>query len=303
MNNKRWMCALLVPVLGWTAVAQTERPQEQPKPAQQPKATQQPKEAMKAMPFCHKASDVIGSDVKNAAGEDLGNVEDIVVDPNSGMIEYAVLSSGGFLGIGDKLFTVPFGMLKAPMVKEGSELAYFTLDVDKAKLENAPRFPKDQWPNVDEPSWRAEIDTYFGTSARTTGEKIDAAQRFHLVRASELLGEDVNNPNDDDLGDVKEIVVDPQRSRVTYFVLSSGGFLGLGDKLFAIPWEELDVVRKDKDDVRLVLDIDKARLEKSPEYRDAEWARMSDPAYVKSVYDYYDCHCYWVGPEKAGGSD
>ena len=298
MNHKRLMCALLVPVLGWTAMAQDR---QEPKTTPPAKATV--KEAVKEMPFCHKGSEVIGSKVKNAAGEDLGKVEDLVIDPNGGTIDYAVLSSGGFLGIGDKLFTVPFSLLKAPAVREGSDLAYFTLDVDKAKLENAPRFPKDQWPNVDEPSWRAEIDTYFGTHARVPAEKLDAATRFHLVRASDVMGEDVHNPNGDDLGDVKELVVDPQRSRVTYFVLSSGGFLGLGDKLFAIPWEELDAMRKDKDELRLVLDIDKARLEKSPEYKDAEWTRMSDPAYVKSVYDYYECHCYWTGPEKSGGSD
>lgn len=301
MNSKRWMCALLVPVAAWTAMAQ-ERPQEPPKTTQQPKPTTV-KESVKELPFCHKASEVIGSKVKNGAGEDLGKVEDFVIDPNDGTIEYAVLSSGGFLGIGDKLISVPFSLLRAPEVREGSDLAHFTLDADKAKLENAPRFPKDQWPNVDEPSWRAEIDTYYGTRGRVSAETLDAQTRFRLVRASDVLGEDVHNPNDDDLGDVKEIVVDPQRSRVTYFVLSSGGFLGLGDKLFAIPWEELDVMRKDKADLRLVLDVDKARLEKSPEYKDADWPRMSDPTYVKSVYEYYDCHCYWVGPEKAGGSD
>jgi len=299
MNHKRLMCALLVPVLGWTAMARTERQE----PKTPPTSKTAVKEAVKEMPFCHKASEVIGSKVKNAAGEDLGKVEDLVLDPNDGTIEYAVLSSGGFLGIGDKLFTVPFSLLKAPEVKEHSDLAFFTLDVDKAKLENSPRFPKDKWPNVDEPTWRSEIDTYYGTHGRISAKTLDSATSFHLIRASDALGKDVHNPNNDNLGDVKEIVVDPSRARVTYFVLSSGGFLGLGDKLFAIPWEELHVNRKDKDKLALVLDIDKARLEKSPEYKEADWARMSDPNYVKSVYDYYECHCYWVGPEKSAGSN
>jgi len=297
MNCKRMMWVLLVPAVGWTASAQTEQPKRQ-----EPSKTAV-KDAVKELPFVHKASEVIGSDVKNAAGEDLGKVEDLVLDPNGGTIEYGVLSTGGFLGMGDKLYAVPFSLLRAPQVSEDSDLAYFTLDLDKAKLEGSPRFPKDKWPNVDEPAWRAEIDTYFGTRGRISAETLDAATRWHLVRASDVIGEDVNNPGDDDLGDVKELVLDPQRGRVTYFVLSSGGFLGLGDKLFAIPWEELDVLRKDKGDLRLVLDVDKARLEKSPEYKEAEWIHMRDPVYVKSVYDYYDCHCYWVGPEKSAGSD
>lgn len=298
MNYKQLMCGLLVPVVGWTASAQT-----QPKRQEPTKPAPVVKESVKQMPFCHKATEVIGSDVKNAAGEDLGKVEDLVIDPNDGTIEYAVLSTGGFLGMGDKLHAVPFSILRAPQVPEDSDLAYFTLDVDKTKLEGAPRFPKSEWPNVDEPAWRAEIDTYYGTRGRISAETLDSATRWNLIRASDVLGDDVHNPADDDLGDVKEIVVDPQRSRVTYFVLSSGGFLGLGDKLFAIPWEELDVMRKDKKDLRLVLDVDKARLEKAPEYTEGEWLRMRDPAYVKSVYEYYDCHCYWTGPEKADGSD
>jgi len=303
MKYKPMLCALIVPLVGWTASAQT---QPQGKPAQQPPTATPAKVssgATKELPFCHKASDVIGSKVENPAGENLGKVEELVIDPQTGGIEYAVLSFGGFLGMGDKLFAIPFHLLKAPPVSEGSKLAHFTLDVDKAKLEKAPGFPKNNWPDIHAASWRSEIDKYFGVTRETAAEgAIEENKEFLLVKVSDLLGKDVYNTTDDDLGDIKEIVVDPQRSRLTYFVLSSGGFLGLGDKLFAIPWDELDIVRKENK-LHTVLQIDKARLEKSPEFKEGDWVLMSDPTYVKQVYDYYHCPCYWVSnaPKGADG--
>jgi len=296
MKYKPMLWALIVPIVGWTASAQT-----QGKPAQQPPpATKITPAATKELPFCHKASDVIGSKVENLAGENLGKVEELVIDPATGSIEYAVLSFGGFLGMGDKLFAIPFSLLKAPPVTEGSKLAHFTLDVDKAKMEKAPGFPKNNWPDIHAPTWRSEIDKYFGVTRETPAEgAIEENKDFLLVKVSELLGDDVYNSTDDDLGDIKEIVVDPQRSRATYFVLSSGGFLGLGDKLFAIPWDELHIVRKESK-LRALLEIDKARLEKSPEFKEGDWTLMSDPAYVKKVYDYYKCPCYWVSGAHEG---
>ncbi len=299
MKYKPMLWALIVPILGWTASAQT-KPQD--KPAQQPPApaTKITSAATKELPFCHKASEVIGSKVQNLAGEDLGKVEELVIDPGTGSIEYAVLSFGGFLGMGDKLFAIPFTLLKAAPVTDNGRLEHFTLDVDKAKMEKAPGFPKNNWPDIHAPTWRSDIDKYFGVTRETRAAgAIDENKEFVLVKVSELLGDDVYNTTDDDLGDIKEIVVDPQRSRATYFVLTSGGFLGLGDKLFAIPWDELDIVQKDKK-LRSVLKIDKARLEKSPEFKEGDWTLMSDPTYVKSVYDYYGCPCYWVSGAHEG---
>jgi len=293
MRYKPMLWALIVPIVGWTASAQDKQPPPAP-------ATKITSKVTKELPFCHKASEVIGSKVENLTGENLGKVEELVIDPGTGSIEYAVLSFGGFLGMGDKLFAIPFSLLKAPQVTEGSKLAHFTLDVDKAKMEKAPGFPKNNWPDIHAPTWRSEIDKYFGVTRETPAEgAIEENKEFLLVKVSELLGDDVYNSTDDDLGDIKEIVVDPHRSRATYFVLSSGGFLGLGDKLFAIPWDELHIVRKENK-LRAHLEIDKARLEKSPEYKEGDWTLMSDPAYVKTVYDYYHCPCYWVSGSHEG---
>lgn len=105
------------------------------------------------------ASTMIGDDVRNRAGEDLGNVEEIMVDINSGRIAYAVLSFGGFLGLGDKLFAIPWAALGVD-----TEEHALVLDVDKETLENAPGFDKDNWPQTlnGDDAWLVEVYDYYG---------------------------------------------------------------------------------------------------------------------------------------------
>jgi sporulation protein YlmC with PRC-barrel domain len=101
---------------------------------------------------------MIGDDVKNPAGEDLGKIEEIMIDVNSGRVAYAVLSFGGFLGIGDKLFAVPWGAITLDTVDE-----VFVLDVDEETLENAPGFDKDNWPKTtsDDDTWMVTVYEYY----------------------------------------------------------------------------------------------------------------------------------------------
>src|SRR3954447_2169979 len=78
-----------------------------------------------------------------------------------------------------------------------------------------------------------------------------------LMGADTLIGEDVYNLQDEDLGDIKEIMLDIQSGQVAYAVLSFGGILGLGEKLFAVPWQslQLDTINK-----RFLLDCGKEHL-------------------------------------------
>lgn len=103
------------------------------------------------------AGTLMGNRVHNAAGEDLGKIEEIMIDVNGGRIAYAVLSFGGFLGIGDKLFAVPWDALVLELTGQR-----FILDVDKQVLENAPGFDKDNWPDMADASWHSEIHTHYG---------------------------------------------------------------------------------------------------------------------------------------------
>ena len=101
-----------------------------------------------------------GDKVVNSAGEDLGDIKDIMIDVPSGRVAYAVLSFGGVLGMGSKLFAVPWRALQLD-----PENHRFILDVDKDQLKNAPGFDKDHWPSMADQRWANEIHDYYGSTA------------------------------------------------------------------------------------------------------------------------------------------
>ncbi|MCW2311630.1 PRC-barrel domain-containing protein [Rhodoferax antarcticus] len=110
-----------------------------------------------------------------------------------------------------------------------------------------------------------------------------------LMGADTLMGNDVYNRQDEDLGDIKEIMLDVHSGVISYAVLSYGGILGIGEKLFAVPWAALTL---DTDNKRFTLDVAKERLEKAPGFDKDNWPNMSDQTWAKEVHDYYGTHPY-----------
>ena len=103
------------------------------------------------------ASTLEGDSVRNSAGEDLGKVDEIMIDIPSGQVAYAVLSFGGVLGMGNKLFAVPWNSLT---VDEDEKC--FILDVNRETLESAPGFDKDNWPDMADTSWASGVYKHYG---------------------------------------------------------------------------------------------------------------------------------------------
>src|SRR6185437_10187673 len=102
------------------------------------------------------ASTLIGADVKNPQDESLGELKDVMVSTTSGKIAFGVLSFGGMLGMGNKLFAVPW---EAFRVDGGNERV--VLDVPKERLKDAPGFDKDHWPNFADPTVATQVQTYY----------------------------------------------------------------------------------------------------------------------------------------------
>lgn len=115
------------------------------------------------------ASTLVGDRVRNSKGEDLGKIEEVMIDLATGRVAYAVISFGGFIGMGDKLFAVPWSALK---VDEGQR--EFVLDVDRAVLENAPGFDKNQWPDMADPSFENNIHGHYGKTPYWQHDVTDA---------------------------------------------------------------------------------------------------------------------------------
>ena len=103
------------------------------------------------------ANTLLGNDVYNSDAEDLGDIKEIMIDMASGKVAYAVLSFGGVMGLGEKLFAVPWAALKLD-----TRHKRFTLHVAKQSLKDAPGFDKGHWPPMSDSSWARSVDEFYG---------------------------------------------------------------------------------------------------------------------------------------------
>lgn len=110
------------------------------------------------------ADTLIGDSVVNAQEEDLGDIKEIMLDMQTGQVAYAVLGFGGFLGLGEKLFAVPWQALHLDTVNKR-----MVLNVDKERLKNAPGFDKDAWPDMSDLNWASGIHSFYGTDPQRSG--------------------------------------------------------------------------------------------------------------------------------------
>ena len=106
-----------------------------------------------------RVSEMLKSVVENRSKEKLGKIEDFMVGVD-GRLKYAILSHGGFLGIGDVLIPVPYEALMT-----GDEKGTAVLDIDKPALEKALNFENKTWPDFTSAEWEEKIDRYFGAYA------------------------------------------------------------------------------------------------------------------------------------------
>lgn len=110
-------------------------------------------EKMRKLMSCNT---LLGLKVINPAGENLGKIEEIMINIDTGHIGYAVLSHGGVVGFGDKLFAVPWGLLRLDQQKK-----CFITNIDKDVLDRAPGFDRNHWPDAADPYWEKSLHDYY----------------------------------------------------------------------------------------------------------------------------------------------
>ena len=291
-----------------------------------------------------KASDVLGMTVKNYQDKKLGKVEELAVDVESGRIVQVIVSTGGFLGIGDSLTAVPPGALHHDVAKK-----VLHLDADAEKLKAAPRFENSQWAEHSDSNHLSSVYSHFGEEAsvrfiynpdvlpdvsrdadaspnkalpintdtprnidglpnapqtRSTDEvwernrmarerqsMIPVSRLRYMQKATKLIGIPVKNHQDETLGKVDNMLVDVQSGRLVAFIVASGGFLGMGDELSAVPPTALrfNVLRD-----ALELDTTKELLSRAPHFKASEWPDFNQPVYSDSVYRAYKVEPYFT---------
>ena len=118
----------------------------------------------------------------------------------------------------------------------------------------------------------------------TTHRSGDRRRYRRVLGAKTLTSDRVRNFAGDDLGKVKEIMVDLQSGRVAYVVLAYGGFMRFCKKLFAVPWDELMI---DEGNKELVLNASVEQLENAPGFARDNWPDTADPDWRAQIHDHH----------------
>lgn len=262
-----WLPAVALS-LSATAFAQTSANTATGKPASQANATQA---APNATYRPLRASKVIGMKVQNPQGQDLGKISDMVVNMNTGDVRYAILEFDPGIFQGEKLFAVPSAQLR--MAADRDTISY---NMSKARLEKAA-VARSEWNTAwRDPNYLSNLDKVWGIKQPSRGA---AAHRV-----SDLIGKDVNNREGNKIGEIEELVVNMATQKVHYAVLEFDPSLAAKEQNFVFPLRAFDLTQ-DRD--RLVLDVDKARLQTMKGFTDSRYDSLNDRIWVADIDRYF----------------
>jgi len=230
-----------------------------------------------------KGREVVGSD-----NQKLGKLEDTVVDLQSGHILYAIIGSGGVLGAGEKKIAI------APQAFTGMSGNNLQFNGDKAKFNGSPEFTKDmdKTNELGKADFVNNVYQYSGQTAWWQGANAPASsgQFENVHKTSDLVGKNIKNVADEDMGKVDNVMLNLPTGRVAYLILSPAASLGVGNNLYALPPNSFSM---NKDGKSLTSDITKEKLAGAPHFDKNNWAQISDPAWAAQVYQYYGKQAYF----------
>ena len=224
-------------------------------------------------PHAMRASKIIGANVENANGDNIGEIKDMMVDTRNERVRYVVLSHGGVLGIGDKLFAYPMSMVET----SGRNSDKLVMNVNKEQLDKAPGFDKNKWPDfASNGKYSSEVDKYYGAGSRHDGE-----QAGPLVRASDLIGKNFDDAKGKDAGEIEDLIVDSNSGNVEYAIVDFDDSWAkqTDGKLVAIPLSNITVSGEKHN--KLVIQTSPDRIDMSHAFASNHWPDFSDPAWAQ----------------------
>jgi sporulation protein YlmC with PRC-barrel domain len=212
-----------------------------------------------------RASELMGMEVRNAQGENLGEIDDLAIDLNGGRVHYALLSFGGRMGLGDKQFAYPIRTLK--MASDGEHLL---LNLPRERLEKAPGFERNNAPNWrTDTRYREDVDRYFGDVV-----KVEPRPNMQLRWASDVVKTDVRDRSGNDIGEIEDVVVDMNNGNVQFVVVAFDQGWFERDRLATLPMRALQVGADDDND--LVIRLDQEQVATAPGFDRSKWPDLND---------------------------
>ena len=229
-----------------------------------------------------------------------------MVDVNSGRIVYSVGSFDKLKGGSDRLYPVPW-----PAARFSEDGKTFDLNVNADRLQTATSFPRGEWPNFNDeqfttttfrsydqtPWWqenRARTVTLTADKDRpSVGNDARWSERpTSMQRMSELRGHEIRGADGKQIGQIGEVVFDPESGRILYAIESSGG------RNVPIPWSALQA-----GDKSFQLNLTAEQWKKAPHFETERWPDVADQQWAEDIHRYYAVDPYWNAKPAPRNSD
>ncbi|MFX1675826.1 PRC-barrel domain-containing protein [Paraburkholderia sp. A2WS-5] len=132
------------------------------------------------------------------------------------------------------------------------------------------------------------------------GSQTAAGPGPYIMASSTLEGDHVFTSDNEDVGKIKEVMLDVERGKIAYAVMSCGGFLGIGDKLMALPWAALTLDTTHK---CFILNVTSERIKTAPGFDKDHWPVMADIGWATTLHEYYGTRAHWDEPVSPTGEE
>jgi sporulation protein YlmC with PRC-barrel domain len=287
----------------------------QAKPATGESGTQQVP-ALLVLKEVVKATALSGCDVRWTGDAKVGKVKDLVVEPATGVVDLAIVAFDKLGDLGDKTVAIPFQLLSTELDAKGKlQYVRFSGTVDQVRA--AAPFDGKRWSKLTDNelrTWCTGVHVQFDGMEHHDGESapkktLDEAAKqadspaaskqtpkgaVRLMKASALMDIAVMGGNQENLGKIEELAIDANNGRVIFFLVDLGGFLGIGEKSYALPWSFATFRSNEKGEVGITTPVSKEILEKAPEYDSGDWKAMVNPAWISRLYAHFHVQPYWT---------
>jgi sporulation protein YlmC with PRC-barrel domain len=229
-----------------------------------------------------RESDLTGTEMTNWEGQSLGRIRDFVIS-DDGNVPYAIIEKGG------RWYFIPTTVITLDQINN-----FAFVDISRENLSKLPGYDPSLLPDMNKPEWDKSILSFWlemiGVKPEKTAfemlvsRKAGAETNVQNFLASAIRGYDVRTEDGEKLGDIEDILLNVEEADIAYILLSVGGFLEIGEKIYPIPVSSVDIVTG-KD---VVLSVSKANVMHAPWFPHDKWPDMENPQWRRELRNYWN---------------
>ncbi len=238
-----------------------------------------------------RGTKLIDTPVMDPQHDEIGRVDDVVVDLRSGKVRYVAVEYPAMFGR-NKLFAVPWDRFQ--LARNDLGAFYLVVNIEEETFKRAPGFVRNQWPNFANRHWQEDVDIFYGVYVKPGdvktrfGTEPDPVRTIeHLERVSQIENFPViGDKSEQHIGGLSDVVIDFASGHARYAVLHFDNSIGIEDRRFLIPWHRLDF-ETEAGKPCLELEVKHRRLSRAPSFDVRNWPDLRDPKMSNEIDAYY----------------